>query len=226
MSFFYPQIISKEVFSLTKFGTINIHPAKLPEYRGAHVMNWMLINGETEGNCTFHKMEQGIDAGEVLHSVKYDIDIEDTINDVKRKNIQISISNLAKVIHEILEGKIKSTPQEEGDFRYYRRRSKEDGLINWSENSLDIYNKVRALCHPWPGAYFYIENHRVRINKCRVRNKSHVPPGSIFNLTESSFLISCGDYSIEPLEFLIKDDSLTPKELIKNYNVLPGLIHD
>jgi len=82
-SVYYPQIIALTTICQCGYrGAFNIHPAKLPEYRGAHILNWLMIEGLTSSHVTLHTLEAGIDEGDIVKSLEYKIKDNDTINDV------------------------------------------------------------------------------------------------------------------------------------------------
>ena len=85
-------------------------------------------------------MEENIDTGDILRSVEYDINLEDTIVDIKDKNVKIAINNLKDIIDAFLKDRINPIRQIEGNYKYYRRKP-EDGLIDWSNSALKFIIK-------------------------------------------------------------------------------------
>ena len=57
-------------------------------------------------------------------------------------------------VDKALLGNWTSRKQESELANYYSRRSADDGLFSWEESVIDIYNKIRALVDPHPGAFF------------------------------------------------------------------------
>lgn len=136
------------------FGILNFHLGKLPVQKGANTVNWLIINGEKETELTLHVMTQEIDSGPVLHAVKIPIDFEDTAVDLLHK-MCLALPEFKSSIKDYLNGTLLPLPQKKNIERYFRRRTPEDGEFNWSMSNMEIYNKIRGLVDPWPGAFFY-----------------------------------------------------------------------
>ena len=161
----YNRKLPKEIIATPKKGTINLHAGKLPEYRGASVMNWAITNGETKGACTIHYVTEEIDAGDILAEEFYEIKYEDTIEDVRKKVNSIFPKLLISVLEQIDNNAVKPRKQDERMARYWPSRKPEDGMIDWSKSSREIYNFVRALTRPYPGAYTYLNGKKVYVWK-------------------------------------------------------------
>jgi len=154
ITYFYPQLISSEILAIPNLGTINFHPAILPDYRGAHVINWMILKGEKNAGITLHYIDEGIDTGDIIHKETIPIEFEDTAFDLEKKVIEKSIQILPELLPSILSGKNKRLKQDRTNYSYKPRRP-EDGEFSWDWDSKRIYNQIRALVSPWPGAFFF-----------------------------------------------------------------------
>lgn len=161
----YSQIISPELLQMFPKGIINIHGALLPQYRGGNVLNWVLVNDEKETGVTIHYMDEGIDTGDIIAQVKIPIkktDTAKTLRDKLNKNAGILFEKTWKLIKK---DKIKRIPQDESKANYWPARKPKDGKIDFKKmNDKQIYNLVRALVNPWPGAYFYRNGKKITIS--------------------------------------------------------------
>ena len=149
----YSMIIREDILEISKF-KINIHGGLLPEYRGCNPIEWSIINKEKYAGVTMHEMTSLIDEGNIIDRVIVPIEFTDTWIDVGkkiRKKTDIMIKNF---VDKALQGNWKSRKQEPKSARYFPRRSADDGLFSWQENTVNIYNKIRALVDPHPGAFF------------------------------------------------------------------------
>lgn len=153
----YDIILPQVLLNLFPQGIYNLHGALLPQYRGANVLNWVLINGETETGVTLHRMVQAVDAGPILLQQKVPIEFEDTALTLREKLNFASIAILQKGWNLLQLDSIPIYEQDHSQTTVVRRRRPEDGQFNWSMPAVRIYNLIRALVRPWPGA-FYIEN--------------------------------------------------------------------
>ncbi len=70
--YFMSQLLKENIFSIPKYGTINLHPALLPSYRGPNPDFWMYYDGIKEGGVTVHYIDKGEDTGDIIYQEKYD----------------------------------------------------------------------------------------------------------------------------------------------------------
>ncbi len=160
--FSYSMILQSDILSIPPKGALNIHGALLPQYRGANPTQWAILNEEFETGATLHMMTSGIDEGPILDQNVIPLFFEDTWEDVFRRN-DISIDlMISKNLNSILDNKWTSYPQNEKDARYCRRRNRSDGYFFWDQPIYYIYNLIRALVDPLPGAFF-IDNNGIEI---------------------------------------------------------------
>jgi methionyl-tRNA formyltransferase len=155
--FSYSMIINKDLLEIPRFGAINFHGGLLPEFRGANIINWVLIEGAKETGMTSHYMTAGIDDGDIIFQERISISEEDTAKTLKEKVDAIGFDMLRRIKNLLDQGKkLPRAPQDGSRSRYFRRRRPEDGLIDWRKSDEDIFNLVRALVHPWPGAFYLV----------------------------------------------------------------------
>jgi methionyl-tRNA formyltransferase len=153
----YSMKLMNNILNVPRFGAINIHASLLPKYRGCSPIQWAMINDERETGVTLHKMNENFDAGDIIDQEKVPISFLATWKDVKLLVAKQISEIICRNIDPILSGNITSTPQSERNASYYKRRSADDGRFSWSDPIIDIYNLVRALVPPLPGAY-YVDN--------------------------------------------------------------------
>lgn len=151
----YTMLLPAELIAVAPKGAVNLHGGILPEYRGGHVMNWTLINGEQESAATLHYLDAGIDTGPVIGEQRFPIGWRDDITSVQVELQAAGERLLERWWPSIAAGTAPKTPQDESRARYYRMRSADDGLVDWSRSNVAIYNLVRALTAPWPGAHTF-----------------------------------------------------------------------
>ncbi len=157
----YTKILKEPLVSTPRFGTINVHGGKLPDYRGASVLNWQIIQGEREGGVAILQVDEGIDTGPILAEARYPIAPTDTFKEVSAKTIKISPRLLIEVLRGLEAGTLTPRPQPSGG-AYWHKRRPEDGRIQWQTMSaVDVHNLVRALAKPCPGAYTFLDGKKV-----------------------------------------------------------------
>lgn len=161
----YDIIMPSTLLELFPKGIFNVHGALLPKYRGANVLNWAIINGEKETGVTLHKMVEKLDAGPLLLQKRVPIYFHDTACSL-RDRMRVKVVEILREAWPLLNLKtIPLTEQREQDATYVRRRTPEDGLIDWNKPAEEIYNLIRALVKPWPGAWYRENGDKVVIDE-------------------------------------------------------------
>jgi methionyl-tRNA formyltransferase len=151
----YSMLIRADVLDRLPFGGINIHGGLLPRQRGCHPVQWAIIGGEAETGATMHFMTTEFDTGDIIAQRRVPILFEDTWVDVQERIWAAAGDILAEQVPRLLSGRATGTAQDESRARYLRKRYPEDGAIDWDRPVLDIYNLVRALVRPLPGAFYF-----------------------------------------------------------------------
>ncbi len=150
----YSMLLRPEILAIPLYGAVNIHGALLPQYRGANPVQWALLNDETETGVTMHYMDEHFDTGDVIAQRHVPIYFEDTWQDVQTRIYAETEKMLAEELPKLLAGTNTRRPQDESRAHSWHRRHPEDGLIDWQQSVRHIYNLVRALVKPHPGAFY------------------------------------------------------------------------
>ncbi|MEM4255194.1 MAG: formyltransferase family protein [Candidatus Norongarragalinales archaeon] len=175
--------IPKRVFQAPKGGAIGMHFSLLPRNRGFAPLNWAVIKGEKKTGASLFYITEKIDAGLLPGQVSFAILPSDYISDVKEKAERAGMRLFKQKLPLILSGKIKPKKQDERKATYNAMRTPEDGLIRWGKPAQEIYNLVRGVSDPYPGAFCFAEGRKIVIKKCRVgpRLDYSGTPGQIIN---------------------------------------------
>ncbi len=168
-------------------------------------MVWAIINGEKRTGVTLFKLNDDIDAGDIIYQESFPIFFKDTINDVYFKAIKASKKILLKALKNI--DNIVFIPQDKSKIEYYPSRSPEDGLINWENSAIKIYNFIRAQTIPYPCAFSFLNQMKIRIISSKVTKIKSVnfKPGGI-NDIRGNILVATKDYFLELLEILDENE--------------------
>jgi len=163
VSIAYDQIFRGPALRVAKTGTINLHAGLLPAYRGRNVINWAIINGEKEVGLTSHFINEGIDSGDLLIQNTLPIGWRDDYNTMLKK-VQEALPKLAvETCSSIVNNAYARVPQPEDRATYMPGREEGDEWIDWSDKSINIYNKIRGITRPGPGAVSIHNGKRVTI---------------------------------------------------------------
>lgn len=159
----YRRLIPDSVMRLTQRASVACHFSMLPEYRGFAPVNWAVINGETQSGITFFHIEDEVDSGDIVAQQPFQIEKEEDVNAVFDKCHHIFTQMLPMVLKDFERGHINRIHQDHKRATYTCSRSPEDGLIDWNDSSENIYNLVRGLAYPFPGAFTYFDRQELRI---------------------------------------------------------------
>lgn len=188
----YKFIIPKEIFSIPRDGTINIHPSMLPRYRGQHVINWAIVNGESETGVTLHFMDESLDTGDIIVQKSVPINFEDTAKDLHDRIYVEACCLLKQILLDYRQGKpLKGRVQNSSEATFFKPRRPEDGHIDWRKSSIEIYNLIRALSRPWPGAFSYLNGYKVVLWKAYIEESDDkLPYGKVINVRDDNIVVS------------------------------------
>ena len=163
LSFYYRTMICQEVLEIPRLGALNLHGSYLPKYRGRVPVNWAVINGESETGATLHYMVAKPDAGDIVDQEKVAISFTDTALDVFNKVTQAAVTVLSRSFGPLLEGSAPRIPMDLSRGSYFGGRRPADGRIDWNRSALEIYNLIRGVTHPYPGAFTTLNGKKIVI---------------------------------------------------------------
>lgn len=184
------QLIDKRILDIPTKGCVGFHPTPLPKFRGRAAMVWQVLLGVHDTKCTLFMLDEGMDSGDILGQQEYVIEDTDYAKDVERKLCDAIRPLSKKVLTGLKEGTLIPQKQNEEEATYLLIRRPEDGLIDWKEPIEKIHRLVRAISHPYPGAFgMYDGNHQIIIWRAEmVENKNIIGiPGQICRIGEDSF---------------------------------------
>ncbi len=190
-SFYYRNLLGKELLAIPKKGAINLHGSLLPKYRGRCPINWAVLNGEKETGVTLHYMTEKPDAGDILAQEKFPIGPDDTALDVHQKAAKAAAVLLKKALPKLKKGTLKGIPQDNEKSTCYGGRKPADGVIDFNKSAAGIRNLVRAVTRPYPGAFAFLgEKKYLFWQVSEVKAAKKAAPGTI--LSTSPLTVACG----------------------------------
>jgi methionyl-tRNA formyltransferase len=199
LSVYYRNMISTKILGLAPLGAFNLHGSLLPKYRGRAPINWAVLHGETRIGMTLHRMVKAPDAGAMVDQEGVDLGPRDTAEQAFRKVLPCARRVLARQIDALLAGTAPEVPQDESQATYFGGRKPEDGRIDWSKSSAEIFNLIRAVTDPYPGAFADVGAARLMVwwaepDSPAVRGK-HGRPGEV--LSVDPLVVATGDGALE-----------------------------
>ncbi|WP_417200989.1 methionyl-tRNA formyltransferase [Bizionia sp.] len=166
----YLFLIEEDIIAHANKLTFNIHGSLLPKYRGRTPHVWAIINGETSAGITAHVIDASCDTGKIIHQIEVPIKPNDTGAIMLEKYAEAYYPLIKRVLYDLDNNQLKLTAQNENQATYFGKRTPDDGEINWNWNAEVIRNWVRAQAKPYPGAFTYLNNKKIIIDKVSETN--------------------------------------------------------
>jgi len=203
----FSQIMKRSILDVAGEGAINLHAGRLPQYRGGSPLNWQIINGEETAGISVVKVEEGIDAGNVLAAGEVPIDPDDTIADIHEKANRLFPELVLRVLDEMKRGVLVPRPQDESQAAYWHQRNAEDGETRWDRmTARQVYDFVRALTRPYPGAFSHWQGRRLKIFGVSIPRKVvRGTPGRICYVQGVGPYVVCADRAVLLSDYEIED---------------------
>jgi len=221
----FGRIFSENLMALPRIATINIHASLLPKYRGPAPIQWAIINGENETGVCSMLMEKELDVGDILLSTKEPIHADDTSGTLHDRLAVKGADILIDTLKAFEDNRIQPKPQNHSLATYAPMLSKDDGLINWNKSAESLENFIRGVT-PWPGAYTFLGDKRLKIFKSRpLRTEITEYPGTVLRgfADELRVATAKGALCIEE----IQGDSgkrLRIKDFLRGNRIPPGSV--
>jgi methionyl-tRNA formyltransferase len=176
----WTQLLKPQLLEVPRIISLGFHASLLPRYRGRAPVNWAILNGESETGNTMIVLEPGADEGDIVSQRRIPITPDDDCANIYQKVSETECEMLDEVLPLIRQGRMPRTKQDSSQATVMPKRRPEDGLINWDWTSSRLYDWIRALTHPYPGAFTYLSGRKVTVWKAAiVLDPLRTPPGSV-----------------------------------------------
>jgi methionyl-tRNA formyltransferase len=223
------------VFTIPKFGSINLHASLLPKYRGAAPINWALINGEKETGVTTFFLKEKVDTGNIIMAEKCSISDDDDAGTLRDKLAVLGANTVMSTLNliEMTNGNVPVYEQMEALYTRAPKIFKDFCRINWDNSARTLYNFIRGLS-PHPAAFTHHNGKILKIFKtaCTSKDSGNTSilstPGTI-EIRDGKMLVACNDGFIEILEIQLEGKKrMSVSEFIRGYKIQNGdiLTHD
>jgi len=199
LSVYYRNMIGTRILDLARLGAFNMHGSLLPKYRGRAPINWAVLHGESRIGMTLHRMVKAPDAGNIVDQDGVEIGPRATAEEAFRLVLPCARRVLARQIDALLAGTAAETPQDETQATYFSGRKPEDGRIHWNQSARQIFNLIRAVTDPYPGAFADVGDARLMVwwaepDSPAARGRSG-RPGEVLSL--SPLVVAAGAGALE-----------------------------
>jgi methionyl-tRNA formyltransferase len=155
----WSQLVRDPLLSSFPLEAVGMHPTALPQGRGRAPIPWTLIKGLDKTAVTLFYLVEEADAGDIVDQQPIAVSVRDDATSLYAKVAEAHAAILVRAVPRLLAGEAGRQPQGEGDF--WPKRRPEDGVMDWSSDVEDLYDWVRALTHPYPGAFTFAGGRRL-----------------------------------------------------------------
>jgi methionyl-tRNA formyltransferase len=216
-SFYYREMLKRELLEIPKHGALNMHGSLLPKYRGRVPVNWAIIHGETDTGSTLHYMTEKPDNGDIVSQIAVPILPNDTGLQVFRKVTVAAEVALNDVLPALLAGKAPRMKQDLSKGAYFGGRKAEDGVIDWSHSAQAIHNLVRAVAPPYPGATTMLMGKPMRILQTLLTKGKLEAKTPVFYVKEGKAYAICGRDLLRVVRFEMDGVEMNASEFAAKY---------
>ncbi len=214
------RILPREVYTLPKLGTFNLHASLLPKYRGAAPIQWALINGEKITGVTTFFLQDKVDTGNIILQREVPIDEEDNFQSLHDKLAQVGAELVLETVKLIEKGNFELKPQDDEQATLAPKITKEICRINWNQPAIKIHNLIRALS-PIPTAFTKLGDRLIKIFKSKVFDEDADKEPGVIEIRDELILVNTSDQKISILELQPESRKrMSSKEFLLGYKNL------
>lgn len=191
----WSQICGPEFMQIAPDKVIGYHPAALPRMRGRAALPWTILNDEKITGGSLFWMDDGVDTGDILEQRFFHVAPRETARTLYDKHMQAVTSMIRASLASLASGDPPRTKQDETCSTYAARRRPEDGRIDWTSSAKDIDRLVRAVSHPYPGAFTTYSGKQLVIWSAQpvAEHSYHAMAGQVVDVTDTGFDVVTGD---------------------------------
>lgn len=191
----WSQILHPPALRSAKLGCFGAHASLLPANRGSAPINWALIKGEVQTGNTLMRLSVGVDAGDILDQKPIPISPFDNVATLYDRVADTNCEMIMELLKGMAEGSpLRARPQSGDGSPMLPRRRPEHGLLDWAQPARKVYDFIRALTRPYPGAFSGANGMRVIIWRSTLLpvNGSLAEPGTVLGQMVSDSSDACG----------------------------------
>lgn len=159
----WSQIARREVLETPSRGCIGMHPTLLPQGRGRASIPWAIIQGLDRTGVTMFKIDEGVDTGDIIGQEVIPLHAEITATELYDLVGTAHMRLIGRFWDDMVDDRLALTSQDESGATYWAGRTPSDGEIRPDMTMSEAAKLVRAVTHPYPGAFFRTELGVVRV---------------------------------------------------------------
>ncbi|KAA3617389.1 MAG: methionyl-tRNA formyltransferase [Calditrichaeota bacterium] len=217
------KILPKEIFTIPKLGTVNVHGSLLPAYRGAAPINWAIMNGDLESGVTTMLIDSKVDTGDMLLQDKTIISENMTAGELHDILAEKGAALLVQSLDKLAAGVINPIAQDNTKATKAPKINNLTALIDLEKPARDVHNQIRGLS-PYPGAYSFVNDKKIKLLQSEVIiSPKKESAGKIIEVTDKSFSIACENNAIKILQVQLEGKrKMTSRDFLNGYKLTVG----
>lgn len=222
----YGAILPKEILDIPEFGCVNLHPSKLPLYRGPSPMQTAILDGEKETALSVMLMDEKMDHGDVLLQKDVTIAKDDTYQDLENRMVAITEEILIPALEKLIAKEIQPKKQQHEKATFCKIIKKSDGKIDWNNPAQKIYDQYRAF-HSWPKVFSFWNGKKVTFHEMEIGNgqSAERKPGEVFMTADDELAIAAPDGYIIPKKIQLEGKNvMDAKDFLNGHKDIIGKI--
>lgn len=225
----YGQILSPELLSIPRLGSINVHASLLPKYRGAAPVEYAILNGDAETGVSIIQVLPQLDAGAIFAVARTPIGPTETAGQLEDRLARLAVDLVPGVIEQLASGTAAPWPQDEALATRAPKLKKQMGDIDWTKSAAQIDCQVRAM-QPWPNPYTYLHSAGRPPQRLLVlavhplaETQNGAAPGTPISVDKVRLVVQAGQGSVEVLQIQPEGKRpMTTAEFLRGRTITPN----
>ncbi len=186
----FGHIIKEPVLTAAKYGCLNIHPSKLPEYRGSAPLQRVLMDGRKRTAVSIFRLDAGMDSGPILAQPELEIAPDDDCASLAEKAARLGAETLLHYLCDVQPDEWRFTEQREDGATCAPKIDKSEGKIDWARPAAEIADKIRGIGAA-PGVFCTVRGRRLRIYRAEAVTGSGTP--GTYAVRGGAPCVACGE---------------------------------
>jgi len=181
----YGKIIPQQILDIPKLGAINIHPSKLPQFRGSSPIQATILSGIKNSAITIIKMDEQMDHGPVIKTIPFEINENETFQSLAEKTFRLA----AQILPSTIQSQFNLIDQDHAKATYTKIITKQDGFIDLDNPPTpEQFDRMVRAYYPWPGVWAKLKTENLKLktikflpnNKVQLEGKNPVDMETFF----------------------------------------------
>jgi methionyl-tRNA formyltransferase len=216
------RVLPRDVFTIPRWGTFNLHASLLPRYRGAAPINWALMNGDSETGVTTFFLEDAVDTGNILLQKCLPIGPDDDAGSLHDGLATLGAGVVVETVQRIEAGTLVPQSQNSALTSLAPKIFREQCQVNWNAPAVHVHNFIRGLS-PHPAAWTMHDGRLLKLYKSRVLTGRCVEHPGTVRVEGGSFSVVAGDGTVVILELQQEGHRrMTTQEFLRGYTIATG----